>query len=78
VLVAVGVAGVGFTTTAVVPAGLVQPATVTVTEYVPDIAVVDEGRVGFCSVELKDEGPVQLYVAPVTVGVLNAIVEPEQ
>src|SRR3954454_2800487 len=37
---AVGVAGVAFTTTEVVPAAEVQPLVVTVTEYVPASAVV--------------------------------------
>ena len=46
-LLAVGVAGVVFTTTAVVPAKLVQPPTVTVTLYVPAIASVDVGREAF-------------------------------
>jgi hypothetical protein len=36
----VGEDGIGFTTTVVVPATLVQPLTVAVTEYVPAIAVV--------------------------------------
>jgi hypothetical protein len=34
-LLAVGVAGIGLTTTLVEPAAEVQPLTVTVTEYVP-------------------------------------------
>jgi hypothetical protein len=46
-LLAVGVAGVVFTTTAVVPAKLLQPPTVTVTLYVPAIASVDVGREAF-------------------------------
>lgn len=46
-LEAVGVAGVLFITTAVVPAAEVQPPTVTVTLYVPAMASVAEGRVGF-------------------------------
>ena len=46
-LLAVGVAGVGFTTTLVVPAAEVQPLTVIVTEYVPASAVVAPERVGF-------------------------------
>jgi len=45
--VAVGVAGTAFTTTVVVPATLVQPPTVAVTLYVPAIAAVAEGRLGF-------------------------------
>ena len=44
---AVGVAGIGFTTTLVVPAAEVQPLTVIVTEYVPASAVVALERVGF-------------------------------
>ena len=44
---AVGVAGVAFTTTFVVPAADVQPLTVTVTEYVPASEVVALLRVGF-------------------------------
>ena len=56
---AVGVAGVGLTTTLVVPAADVQPATVTVTEYVPAFAVVAEGIVGFWSADVKPSGPVQ-------------------
>jgi hypothetical protein len=39
VLVIVGAAGISFTVTVVVLAVLVQPLTVTVTEYVPPIAV---------------------------------------
>ena len=46
-LLAVGVDGVAFTATAVVPAKLVQPPAVTVTLYVPAIPLVAEGRVGF-------------------------------
>jgi hypothetical protein len=56
---AVGVAGVAFTMTLVVPAAEVQPFTVMVTEYVPASAVVAFARVGFCSVEVKPFGPVQ-------------------
>ena len=47
VLEAASVAGVAFTTTLVVPAAEVQPATVIVTEYVPASAVVALERVGF-------------------------------
>ena len=49
---AAGVVGIGLTVTLTVPVGLVQPATVTVSEYVPDIAAVALGRVGFCNVEV--------------------------
>jgi hypothetical protein len=57
---AVGVAGIALITTASVPGADVHPSTVTVTLYVPAIAVVTFGRVGFCVVELNSEGPVQL------------------
>ena len=57
--VIVGVAGVGLTVTVVVPAVEVQPFTVAVTEYVPDIVVVALAMVGFCRFEVKPFGPVQ-------------------
>ena len=63
-----------FTTTDVVPIALTQPLTVTVTLYVPDIARVADGRVGFCNADVNPHGPVQEYVAPATVGVDNMIV----
>jgi hypothetical protein len=59
-LPAVGVAGNAFTTTAVVPAKLVQPPTVTVTLYIPAIAVVADGRVGSSRAEENALGPIQL------------------
>lgn len=62
----VGAAGIGFTITVVVPAVLVQPFTVTVTEYVPASAAVATGIVGFCADDVNVFGPVQLYVAPAT------------
>jgi hypothetical protein len=74
---AVGVAGVEFTTTAVVPVADVQPFVVTVTLYVPPIAVVALVMDGFCTDEAKLFGPVQLYVAPATAGVERLIVFPE-
>ena len=77
-LPAVGAAGTAFTTTIVVPGRLVQPAEVTVTLYVPAMAAVAPGRVGFCTADVNDEGPVHEYVAPTTNGVLNAIVVPAQ
>ena len=58
VLEAVGAVGIGLTVTVVVPATEVQPLTVAVTEYVPDIAVVALAMVGFCRVEVKPFGPV--------------------
>ena len=48
------------TATTVVPTRLVQPATVTVTLYVPAIAVVEEGREGSSKDEVNVAGPVQL------------------
>src|SRR5258706_15446808 len=75
---AVGVAGIGLTTTLVVPAAEVQPDTVMVTEYVPASAVVALERVGFCRDEAKPFGPVHPYVAPATVGGERAIVAPAQ
>ena len=75
---AVGVAGVAFTTTLVVPAAEVRPLTVMVTEYVPASAVVALLRVGFWSTEVKPFGPVHEYVAPATVGVESVIVAPSQ
>ena len=44
----------------------------------PPSAVVALERVGFCSAEVKPFGPVQVYVAPATVGVESAIVAPSQ
>jgi hypothetical protein len=57
-LLAVGVAGVVFTTTFVVPAAEVQPLTVIVSAYVPASATVALLRVGFWSAEVKPFGPV--------------------
>ncbi len=73
-----GVAGLELTVTDVVPAALVDPLTVTVTLYVPAMAVVALEIVGFCTDELKLLGPVQLYVAPATAAVLKLMVLPEQ
>src|SRR4051795_8494010 len=75
---AVGVAGIGLTTTDVVPAAEVQPVTVMVTEYVPASAAVALERVGFCRDEVNPFGPVHAYVAPATVGVESEIVPPSQ
>ena len=75
---AVGVAGLALTTTLVVPAADVQPFTVTVTEYVPAIVTVAFRMDGFCRADVKLFGPVHAYVAPVTAGVLSAIVPPSQ
>jgi len=73
-----GVAGVALTVTLVVPVAEVQPLSVTFTEYVPLIDVVAFAIVGFCSVEVNPFGPVHAYVAPVTAGVISAIVPPVQ
>jgi hypothetical protein len=63
------VAGIGLTTTFVVPAAEVQEFTVTVTAYAPASAVVAFARVGFWSADVKPFGPVHAYVAPATVAV---------
>ena len=46
-LLAVGVIGIAFTTTATVPAEPPQPLTVAITEYVPVAAVVAAEMLGF-------------------------------
>ena len=56
--VAAGVAGNGFTTTVVVPAKLAQPNAVSVTLYVPAIAIVAPAIVGFCNGDEYAKGPV--------------------
>jgi hypothetical protein len=59
-LAAVGADGIGFTVTVVVPATLVQPFTVVVTEYVPAIAVVALALTDGSSLdEVNVLGPVQ-------------------
>jgi hypothetical protein len=52
--------GALFTVTVTVPAELVQPPTVAVTEYVPAAAVVQLGMFGSSLAEVKPLGPVQL------------------
>ena len=59
-LVAVGVAGNGLTTTVVEPAALVHPLTVIVTLYVPASATVTLVMLGVLEVDVKPFGPVQL------------------
>ncbi len=54
----VGVAGMAFTVTDVVPAAPVHPLVVAVTEYVPLFAVEELPIVGFCVEEEKLLGPV--------------------
>src|SRR4030095_6207620 len=76
--VGAGVAGIAFTTALTVPAGLVHPFTVTVTEYVPDAAVVGEAIVGFCADDVNPLGPVHEYVAPATAAVKRFNADPAQ
>lgn len=57
---AFGAEGVSFITIILVPAVLEQPFTVTITEYVPALADMVFAKDGFCNVELKPSGPVQL------------------
>ena len=56
--------------------GPVHPKTVTVTEYVPAIAAVADGRVGSSSADTNALGPVQEYVPPATVFAKRSIVVP--
>jgi hypothetical protein len=56
-LLRVRVGGIGLTVTFTIPAGLVQPSTVCVTEYVPLPARVMLPIVGFCTAEVKLFGP---------------------
>src|ERR1043165_7795781 len=62
-LPAVGAAGVGLTTTAVEAGELAQPL-LAITVYVPAASPVTFAMNGFCNVDVKEFGPVQLYVAP--------------
>ncbi len=73
---AFGVEGVIFITIELVPALLEQPFTVTVTEYVPAANNEVFAIVGFCIVELKPLGPVQVYVASTIVRVVKFKVFP--
>jgi len=59
-LVGVGIDGRGFITTETLPARLGQAPCVMVTEYVPVLAAVALVMEGFCKVEVKEFGPVQL------------------
>jgi hypothetical protein len=68
--------GVGSTTTNSVPALLVHPFTVTVTEYVPASTLVAPGMLVFCVEAVNPFGPVQEYVAPATKFDVRLIVEP--
>lgn len=74
-----GAEGVWLIVTLTVPGALGgHPPRVAVTEYVPLPAVVTPAIAGFCEVELKLFGPVQAYVAPVTVVEVRLSVCPEQ
>jgi hypothetical protein len=75
---AVGVAGIAFTVAVVLPAALVQPPTVTVTEYTPDRAVVALVIDGFCVADVNPPGPVHENAPPATFGVLSVNVVPAQ
>ena len=74
----VGADGGELMITFTVPALLVQPFTVIVTEYEPASAPVTLLMVGFCKDEEKAFGPVHAYVAPATVGVVRFNVAPIQ
>jgi hypothetical protein len=76
-LPAVGAGGGGLTITAVVPAALVHPPRVTVTEYVPASARTEVAIEGVCEADVKALGPVQVYVAPPTGLVLRLIAPPK-
>src|SRR5207249_2255154 len=71
-------ASVPFTVAVAVAWDDVQPLTLTVTLYVPAAAIVAFGMVGFCRGGAKLFGPVQVYVAPVTVEANNCNVWPGQ
>jgi hypothetical protein len=74
----VGAEGLGFTVTVTDADTLVHPLTVTVAEYVPEVAVVVPEMEGSSDVEVKPFGPVQLYVPPATVLAVRFSVEPAQ
>ena len=72
-----GAVGIALTVTLTVPGELMQPANIAVTEYVPVAKVVALVIEGFCKVDVKPLGPVQLYVAPGTFDAVRFKVEPE-
>ena len=72
----VGAPGIPNTVTLNVPAGPGQPATVAVTEYIPVANVDAPGIVGFCTFDVNELGPVQLYVAPAIADAVKLIVLP--
>jgi hypothetical protein len=57
---AVGAAGIGLTTTLVVPVELEQPDTVVINEYMPEPLSVIPLIEGFCKLDVNVFGPVQL------------------
>ena len=76
-LLATGTPGVESTTTNIVATGDEQPLSDATTEYTP-VAFVNAGLIeGFCKVELKPFGPVQLYDDPVVDVAIRLSVLPE-
>lgn len=73
-----GVAGIGLTVTTVVPNVLAHPPTVAVTEYVPLEVTAAPAIEGFCIDELKEFGPVHVYVAPAMLDAVRFNVDPAQ
>jgi hypothetical protein len=71
-------AGSAFTVTFVVPAALVHPFVVTVTEYAPALPAATDGMLGFWTDEVNPPGPVHEYVAPATLGVVRFNEAPTQ
>jgi len=68
--------GPGLIVTVVVDETVHPPPNVATTVYVPAMAVVTPGRVGFCNALVNAPGPVQLYVAPPTAVVVRLSVAP--
>ena len=65
--------------TSIVAGEDVHPFRVTVTEYVPLIAVLEFERTGFCDVLVKPPGPLHKYVTPLIVELaIRLSVAPEQ
>lgn len=75
---AVGVPGGAETITLTVPGALGHPLTVTTKVYVPEFAVVAFVIVGFCVVDVKPLGPLQLYVAFAIVFEVRVMLDPVQ
>jgi hypothetical protein len=75
-LPAVGADGIGLTVALVIPGGPVHPLKDMVTEYAPVAAIGALTIVGFCAVEVKLLGPVQLQVSPPLFVAVRLKVEP--